>query len=110
MLMTRKRRRELEAEAGVANDSAGTGSAEMDTLTRAGKRPKPSSKVESTRTPGVEGKVQPHQRNATRSDEDGEQAGPSKPPTRPEPIAISSSPLSPLTDFPTSSNSPPPPA
>ena len=92
----------------MANNSAGTGSAEMDTLTHAGKWPKQSSKVKSKRTPGGKGKVQPHQRNATRSDEDGEQAGPSKPPTRPEPIAISSSPLSLLTDFPNSSNSPPP--
>ena len=79
--MTRKRRRELEAEAGAGNDSAGAGSTEMDTPTRAGKRPKRSSKTTSKRTPGGKGKARPRQRNATDSEEDGRRAGPSKPST-----------------------------
>lgn len=76
--LTRKRRRELEAEA--AKDSASPDSAGAETSTHAGKRTKRSSKVTPKPTPGGKGKARFQQRDAD-SDEEGERAGPSKPPT-----------------------------
>lgn len=76
--MTRKRRRELEAEAG--KDSSGADSAEVDTPVHAGKRPKRSPKVTPKPTPGGKGKARFQQRDSD-SGEEGKQASPSKPPT-----------------------------
>jgi hypothetical protein len=78
--MTRKRRRELEAELGAGNDSTGADSAEEDTPIHAGKRPKRSPNVTPKQTPGGKGKARLHQRDAG-SDEEGRRSGPSKPPT-----------------------------
>ena len=70
--MARKRQRELEAKAGVEDSSAGAGSAEIDTLAHAGKRPKKSSKAASKQTPRGKGKAQLCPGNATDSNEDGD--------------------------------------
>ena len=78
MPMTRKRRRELEAGAG--KDSTSADPAEVETPTHAGKRAKRSPKVTPKPTPGGKGKARFQQRDAD-SDEEGKQAGPSKPPT-----------------------------
>jgi hypothetical protein len=77
--MTRKRRRELEAEAG--KDSAGVDSAEVETPLHGVKRAKRSSNATPKGpTPGGKAKVRFQQRDAD-SDEEGKRAGPSKPPT-----------------------------
>lgn len=76
MPMTRKRRRELEAEAGKDSTSD---PAEVETPTHAGKRAKRSPKVTPKPAPGGKGKARFQQRDAD-SDEEGEKAGPSKPP------------------------------
>lgn len=73
--MTRKRRRELEAE---AERSTTADPAEVDTPIHASKRAKRSSKVTLKPTPGGKGKAQFQQRDAD-SDEEGKQAGPSRP-------------------------------
>jgi hypothetical protein len=76
--MTRKRRRELEAEA--RKDSTGTDPADVETPVHAGKRPKRSPRVTPKPTSEGKGKTRFQQRDAD-SDEEGKQAGPSKPPT-----------------------------
>ena len=75
--MTRKRRRELELEAG--KDPTTSDSAAVETPPHAGKRAKRSSKVTPRPTPGSKGKTRFQQRDAD-SDEEGKRAGPSKPP------------------------------
>lgn len=77
MPMTRKRRRELEAEAGGSTNPGGP--AEVETPIHTGKRTKRSSKVTPQPTPGGKGKARFHQRD-TESDEEGNRAGPSNPP------------------------------
>jgi len=76
--MTRKRRRELEAE--VGKDSAGADSVEVETPIHADKRAKRSSKVTPKPTPGGKGKAR-FQQIDTHSGGEEERAGPSKPPT-----------------------------
>ena len=77
--MTRKRRRELEAELEAGNDSSGVDSVEVDTPVRPGKRAKRSSNVTPKQTPPGKGKPRVQQTDAD-SDEEGKRAGPSNPP------------------------------
>ena len=77
--MTRKRRRDLGAELGAGNDPTGVDSAEVETPIHTGKRAKRSSNATPKPTPGGKGKTR-LQRDAD-LDKEGEQAGPSKPPT-----------------------------
>ena len=77
--MTRKRRRELEAEAGKDSPS-GADSAEVETPLHTGKRAKRPSGVTPKPTPGGKGKARFQQIDVD-SDEEGKRAGPSKPPT-----------------------------
>ncbi|KAF9647056.1 hypothetical protein BDM02DRAFT_3117674, partial [Thelephora ganbajun] len=74
--MTRKRRRELEAEAG--KDPASANSVEVESPVHAGKRARRSPKATPKPTPGGKGKQRFRQRD-TVSDEE-KRAGPSKPP------------------------------
>jgi len=77
--MTRKRRRDLEAEAGK-DSTDGADSAQVETPAHAGKRPKRSSKLTPKPTPREKGKTRFQQRDAD-SEEERRQAGPSEPPT-----------------------------
>lgn len=77
--MTRKRRRELEAELETGNDSSGVDSVEVETPIHPGKRAKRSSKVTSKQSPAGKGKA-PLQQGDADSDGEGKRAGPSNPP------------------------------
>ena len=78
--MTRKRRRELEAELEAGNDSSGVDSVEVETPVHAGKRARRPSKAipKPTPSPG-KGKSRFQQRDES-SDEEGKRAGSSGPP------------------------------
>ena len=78
--LTRKRRRELQAEAGRDSDAAADDSGQVETPIPASKRTKRPSKVTQKPTPGGKGKARFQQRDAD-SGEEGNRAGPSKPPT-----------------------------
>ena len=77
--MTRKRRRQLEAELEAGNDSSGVDSVEVETPIHSGKRARRSPKVKPKHTPLGKGKARLQQTDAD-SEEEGKQAGPSKPP------------------------------
>ena len=78
--MTRKRRRELEAELEVGNDSSGADSLEVGTPIHGAKRAKRSSKPTPKRTPALgKGKARLQQRDPD-SDGEGKRASPSKSP------------------------------
>lgn len=76
--VTRKRRREAEAELEAVNDSSGLGS---QASIHVGKRAKRSSKKTLKRTPAGRGKVQIQQRDGG-FNEEGKQTGPTKPPVK----------------------------